>query len=347
VTPNEYSVKVYQNGKLLDGNFTLDTIPYDLLDISSLRIVISAKWTNLDGGRGSAEYSFSTVVGKTPEFFLKANTTLTGEDESTVLMGEFFTVVATNVSAPEKIEFSSSPEIDFSPSFFKDGDMVYALVPIPNDKNAPLEYTFTFSYSGIKQSFEVNALPRTVKSRDYECDKITVSRNDASIDEYERLLSEIGLKCEEMKYFGSDKFIDYEVYYDSGDATIILGYGNERIPDNGDERFILDGVDFGMGSGHDVRAIAAGKVVYSGSCKLLGSFIVVDHGFGLKTWYCHLESAIIAVGETVQKGAVIGSSGKTGYTNTNGVYLITTVLDTPICPYSLQESGMTFPQTNN
>ena len=103
----------------------------------------------------------------------------------------------------------------------------------------------------------------------------------------------------------------------------------------------------GMTNELDVRAIAAGKVVYSGSSKLLGSFVVVDHGLGLKTWYCHLQSAICAVGDTVQKGAVIGISGKTGYTRSNGVYLITTVLNVPICPYTLQENGMIFPKPNN
>lgn len=347
ISPDKYSVKVYENGKALDGEFDLETLPYDRLDIASLQFVITAEWTSVEGCRGSAEYSFFSSIGKAPEFTIAANTTIKNPPDNTVLMGEFFTVVGTNISAPQKITFKSEPAIDFTPVFFEEGNYVYSIIPIPNDKNAPLEYTFTFSYSGINQSFEVTALPRTVKSRDYECENINISRNSAAISEYERLLSDIGSKYEKMKYFGSDKLIDYETYYDKNKATIILGYGNERVPDNGDESFVLDGVDYGMGSGTDVRAIAAGKVVYSGSSKLLGSFIVVDHGLGLKTWYCHLQSAISTVGDTVQRGAVIGSSGKTGYTNSNGVYLITTVLNIPVCPYSLQESGIVFTLPNN
>ena len=342
VAPDEYSVKVYENGKAIEGDFTLDTIPYDLLDNKALQFVITAEWTSLEGCRGSAEYSFASTLGKAPEFFLAANTTLVDAPANTISMGEFFTVVGTNISAPHKIEFTSEPAIDFTPVFFTEGNYVYAIIAIPNDKNAPLEYTFTFSYSGIKNSFDVSVVPRVIKSRDYECSDLGISRGDEEVGAYEKLLTEIGMKCEEMKYFSSDLFVDYEKYYDAGKATIILGFGNERIPDNGDKAFYLDGVDYGMGSGLDVRSIAAGKVVYSGSSKLLGSFVVIDHGLGLKTWYCHLQSAICAVGDTVQKGAVIGISGKTGYTRTNGVYLITTVLDVPVCPYTLQENGMIF-----
>ena len=39
---------------------------------------------------------------------------------------------------------------------------------------------------------------------------------------------------------------------------------------------------------------------------------------------------------------VIGVSCSTGYTNANGVYLITTLKNVPICPYFLQEKGITF-----
>lgn len=347
VSPSEYSIKVYKDGKLLEGDFDLSSLPYDLLDNSSLRFVITAEWSGLEGCRGTAKYSFSTSIGKAPEFAIAANTTLEGHPDNTVLMGEFFTVVGANVSAPQKIEFTSEPMLDFTPTFFSNGELVYALIPIPNDKNAPLEYTFRFSYSGATAEFKVNAVPRSVKSRDYSnCDSINASRNSGSVDEYKDLLKEIGTKYEDMRYFGSDSFIDYETYYGKNDATIILGYGNERVPDNEDEAFILDGVDYGMPSGLDVRAISAGKVVYSGSCELLGSFVVVDHGYGLKTWYCHLSNSIVTVGETVQKGAVIGSSGKTGYTNSNGVYLITTVGSVPICPYSMQEKGIIFSEPN-
>jgi murein DD-endopeptidase MepM/ murein hydrolase activator NlpD len=97
-----------------------------------------------------------------------------------------------------------------------------------------------------------------------------------------------------------------------------------------------------MIDGYDVPAIAAGKVVYSGSSALLGNFIVVDHGLGLKTWYCHLGNALSAPGEIVAKGEVIGKAGKTGYTNISGVYLITTVMDVPVSPYPMQDLGISF-----
>ena len=125
-----------------------------------------------------------------------------------------------------------------------------------------------------------------------------------------------------------------------------LGYGHRRIPNNGDAAFRLDGVDYKISAGLDVPAISAGKVVYTGYDELLGKFVVVDHGLGLKTWYCHLGDIVTTTGVMVAKGDTVGKTGRTGYINHDGVYLITTVMDVPVSPYSLQDNGLTLPTPN-
>ncbi|HXW86166.1 MAG TPA: M23 family metallopeptidase, partial [Candidatus Bathyarchaeia archaeon] len=45
-----------------------------------------------------------------------------------------------------------------------------------------------------------------------------------------------------------------------------------------------------------------------------GNTVVIDHGYGLLSLYCHLEDfAHIAVGEKIAKGSPLGTLGKTGY----------------------------------
>jgi len=332
IEPTKCLIKVLRDGDELLRVSELDDIPYDTLDSASLSFVIEAEWTG-DSFRGSAEYRFFTVIGQAPEFFV--NTT-------TVQSGEFFTVTATNVSAPQKIEFSSMPDIHFDPVFFADGDLVHALIPIDKELSAPMDYTFTFKYGDAVCELGVSVTARSIITHDnYNSRVIGVSRSEENIAEYQKLLEEIGSKYEEHRYFGSERFINYEEYY-TGVSQIILGFGHKRVPNNGDETYRLDGVDFEMIDGYDVPAIAAGKVVYSGSSALLGNFIVVDHGLGLKTWYCHLGNALSAPGEIVAKGEVIGKAGKTGYTNISGVYLITTVMDVPVSPYPIQDLGISF-----
>lgn len=44
-----------------------------------------------------------------------------------------------------------------------------------------------------------------------------------------------------------------------------------------------------------------------------GNRVVINHGSGLLTIYCHLHSVTVAVGQTVARGETIGFSGRSGY----------------------------------
>ena len=43
-----------------------------------------------------------------------------------------------------------------------------------------------------------------------------------------------------------------------------------------------------------------------------GNFLVLDHGFGIKTRYGHLSGFAVKAGATVQRGDVVGYVGATG-----------------------------------
>jgi murein DD-endopeptidase MepM/ murein hydrolase activator NlpD len=43
-----------------------------------------------------------------------------------------------------------------------------------------------------------------------------------------------------------------------------------------------------------------------------GNQIIIDHGFGYKTMYAHLQSFKVRVGDQVKRGQVIGTVGSTG-----------------------------------
>jgi len=72
------------------------------------------------------------------------------------------------------------------------------------------------------------------------------------------------------------------------------------------------GVDFAGKSGSDVVAVASGVVVYAGSRKGYGRMIEIDHGGGYVTRYGHHQELLVASGDVVKKGQVIGRMGSTG-----------------------------------
>ena len=72
------------------------------------------------------------------------------------------------------------------------------------------------------------------------------------------------------------------------------------------------GIDIGGKIGRGVYAAAGGKVVLSSWYYAYGNCILIDHGNGMKTRYAHLSAYKVKVGDTVERGQLIGLCGNTG-----------------------------------
>ncbi|MEU6854935.1 LysM peptidoglycan-binding domain-containing M23 family metallopeptidase [Actinacidiphila alni] len=87
------------------------------------------------------------------------------------------------------------------------------------------------------------------------------------------------------------------------------------------------GVDFLVGSGTDVHAVAAGTVVSAGWDGAYGNDVIIKHADGKYTLYGHLTQALVSAGQSVGEGQQIGISGATG--NVTGPHLHFEVRTTP------------------
>ncbi|MFM9937489.1 MAG: M23 family metallopeptidase [Novosphingobium sp.] len=72
------------------------------------------------------------------------------------------------------------------------------------------------------------------------------------------------------------------------------------------------GVDIPARAGAAVRAVQAGRVVFSGWAGGYGNLVVIDHGDGVRSRYGHLERVLVAAGDPVGTGTEIGAVGSTG-----------------------------------
>ena len=83
-------------------------------------------------------------------------------------------------------------------------------------------------------------------------------------------------------------------------------------PAEADQMQFHKGLDIAVAFGSDVRAAAAGTVIFSGQKGGYGNCVIVSHGNGLATLYGHLSQLVSKVNDKVKVGQVIAKSGNTG-----------------------------------
>ncbi|GHU35140.1 peptidase [Clostridia bacterium] len=83
-----------------------------------------------------------------------------------------------------------------------------------------------------------------------------------------------------------------------------------------------DGIDIESEVGVLVKSVTDGHVEAVGDDPLMGTFVVIDHGEGLKSYYMNLQPEIpqnVTVGMAVKGGEVIGGVGETALTEVSDV----------------------------
>ena len=326
----------YITVKILHGDTVLFDDIYDNLTPAIIgettkrySIEVNAKWyeTSEKDYHGEAKYVFAANVSAPASFYL-------GED--TIEQGEFVALSGKNIVDINAITFKSEPEINYTPKFYQEGDYAVALIPISIDLDYSPSYVFTVSSGGITEELTLTVTERAKKgsiSYDASAELVNRTRTAATLDAFTHAMKTVVETNDTTRYF-TDTFAE------PVSRNIRMGWGRTRTITSTGVSYVHTGVDYVVTSTDQVCATNAGKVVYVGEQAVSGKLVVIDHGLGIKSWYMHMSEISVNVGDVVEKGAVLGVVGNTGFTTTYNLHYEITIHGVTVNPYSLWDDGV-------
>jgi len=95
-------------------------------------------------------------------------------------------------------------------------------------------------------------------------------------------------------------------------GVVTARYGEQRSINGSAPSGHHSGTDLGAMEGTPVTATNSGRVVLAKQLKVRGNMVIIDHGGGLFSGYCHLSEIDVTEGQMVHGGDVIALSGNTG-----------------------------------
>ena len=103
-------------------------------------------------------------------------------------------------------------------------------------------------------------------------------------------------------------------------GTISSGFGYRDHPIT-EEHLFHAGVDIAADTGVPIAAFADGTVEFIGESRKYGLYIQLDHGNGVKSFYCHCSELLYGKGKAVKAGQTIALVGDTGETTGSHLHL--------------------------
>lgn len=210
-------------------------------------------------------------------------------------------------------------------------------VPLAAEDSVTLRLTLQ------RQNGEVELVYRSIPvvAGDYGVDQLTVAPEFGRIPDsitVARIRRDIARAREVSRTSHRTPRLWQESFALPRDARITSGFGRAR-EFNGELQSRHTGLDLDGLEGDPVKAMNRGVVSVVDEFYYGGNVIYLNHGAGLVSAYMHLSDTIVAEGDTVEAGQLIGSVGQTGRVTGPHLHWMVRYGDVTVDPLSLATLG--------
>ncbi|HJL61141.1 MAG TPA: peptidoglycan DD-metalloendopeptidase family protein [Pseudomonadales bacterium] len=152
-----------------------------------------------------------------------------------------------------------------------------------------------------------------VQPKRYREQHLTI-KNDRQVNPYQQDLERIANERAEMDEVFTSFDVNVATFTEFQlpvDGPISSPFGLKRFL-NEQPRSPHSGLDIAVDEGVAIKATAPGIVAVTGNYFFNGNTVLVDHGQGLISMYCHMSRIDVALGNKVDSDDILGAVGQTG-----------------------------------
>ena len=228
----------------------------------------------------------------------------------------------------------------------KVGDYTFRSFPLPNQKgqyfslfamfwSLPVDtpmYVYAGNPSGAlaKASFWYKVFPKKFRKSTLALESMNVDRMVNGIDPEHKIPGDViqrfiyinsemrkknNKTLADLRFQTADKFLWTGAFLPMVDSTVESRFADDRTytwqGKKVDEQTHL-GFDLAKLAHSPIPASNDGKVLWAEDLGIYGNCVVIDHGFGLQSFYGHMSEFLVKKGDMVKKGQIIGKTGSTG-----------------------------------
>jgi len=326
--PDVFYLFIYKDSHLVSSS-DKPVNPALLLEEDGLySCIMQLEWNQRDDRDfyGKATYEFTLNADYPVRFEISAEE---------IDPGELLVIKAYNIQPHE--ELSVETEFDFKPNAFQEGNTRTVLLPVSYFHKENRSYAVKVSSGDAVKEYSVFLRPKefTIQYLRIDPNVAAATRNEKSAAEMQEKVYPLKPVTDPVRYWEGEFIMPVD-----GGRVNPKDFGKRRYVNDAPTSYRHNGLDIGHDEGTPIKATNNGRVLLAEYLIETGNTIIIEHGYGLKSWHYHMKDLYVKAGDMVKKGDIIGTVGSTGFSTGPHLHFSFTVNDVWINPLTIIEQGI-------